>query len=301
VTRRRSTQTLLLLLLLLGAVGALPLYAAATYHPVAAAKAPNGSLFVLTAENTIFAVNMGLSSGAVAGQFSFSDGGIATDLAYGEVDGKGRLFVSSTFSTGQAVAGRVREFTTEGKLVESWTIQHVVAGVAFASVSKTIYFTSGDSPEIYSIAVHPKSSGQKSSAEFVGEVTGGSTLGALTMDPDEQNLYIADIRQGTVFSMSVSTHRVTRVCQVSTPQALLVDTTNQQLIVADSTRKQVVAFSLANPSAPPRVLAPEGSFKAPAGLAWWNAGHLLVADQNAGTVSLVDVGTAQRIYAVPIS
>lgn len=294
MTRRRCLHAAIPLLLLLAGAAPEPLLAA-TDHPVAAARAPHGSLFVLTAEHRVFAVNMSLSSGAVVASFPLPAGGIATDLAYGEVAGQGMLFISSTFSTGQAVVGKVQQFTTGGTPVQSWTTQHIVAGVAFAPATQTVYFTSGDSPEIYSIALQPKSS-----PHFVAEVTGGSSLGALTLDTAGQNLYIADIRQGSVFSMNLGTHKVAPVCQVSTPQALLVDSSDQQLIVADSTRRQVVDFSLRHPAAPKRVLAPAGTFDAPAGLAWWDPTHLLVADQNGSTVSMIDVGAAQRLYAVPV-
>jgi hypothetical protein len=292
VNRTRRIQAALLLL---AAIAVVPLRAT-TYHPIAAVRAPNGSLFVLTAEDTVFAVNMGLSSGSVAGHFAFKTAGILTDMAYGEVGGQAMLFVSSSFSTGQTVLGRVQEFTTAGQPVQTWTIQHVVAGLTFDSANQTVYFTSGDSPEIYAIAPQPKSS-----PRYVAEVAGSSKLGAITVDPSGQQFYIADVRQGTIFSMSVTGKGVAQVGQVGTPQALLVDSTGQQLIVADSTRKQVVALSLAKNPGAPRVLAPAGSFQGPAGLAWFDASHLLVADQNKATVSLVDVSAARLLYSLPIS
>ena len=294
MTRLRPWQGAFLHFLLMVGIAAEPLYAA-KYHPVAAAKAPNGSLFVLTAENTVFAVNMSLSSGSVAGHFFFRNAGIATDMTYGETAGQGMLFIGSNFSTGQVVLGRVQEFTTDGKLVQSWTIQHVVAGLTFDPARRTIYFTSGDSPEVYSISLQPKSA-----AHYVAEVTGGSKLGAITIDPSGQNLYIADVRQGTVFLMSVFTHRVMQVCQVGTPQALLVNSTDQQLIVADSTRKQVVAFSIVGAPGPLRAIAPAQKFQAPAGLAWWDGAHLLVADQEMGTISVIDSNTSQFLYSLPL-
>lgn len=294
MTQLRPWNTFFLHLLLLAGTATGPLYAA-KYHPIAAAKAPNGSLFLLTAENMVFAMNFTLSSGSVAGQFSFSNAGIVTDMTYGEDAGRGVLFIGSTFSTGQVIFGRVQEFTTEGKLLQYWTIQHIIAGLTFDPASRAVYFTSGDSPEVYSISLQAKSS-----ANYVAEVTGASKLGAITVDPSGQNLYIADPRQGAVFSMSVSTHKVVQVCQVGTPQALLVDSTGQLLIVADSTRKEVVTSSIAGPKGPVRVLAPAGSFQAPAGLAWWDNSHILVADQDLGTISMIDSNTATRLYWLPL-
>jgi hypothetical protein len=280
---------------LLGGPAAGPLFAA-KYHPIAAVKAPNGSLFVLTAEDTVFALNMSLTSGSVVAHFKFGTAGIVSDIAYGEVGGQPMLFIGDSYSTGQVVMGDVQEFTTDGQLVQSWIIRHVVAGLTFDSVSQTVYFTSGDSPEIYAISPRPKSS-----PRYVAEVTGSSKLGAIAIDSGRQQFYIADVRQGTVYSMSVTNHKVAQIGQVGTPQALLVDSMGQQLIVADSTRKQVVAFSLGANVGTLRVLAPAGSFQGPSGLAWWDASHLLVVDQEKGTISMVDVSAARLLYSLPIS
>ncbi|HEX4008132.1 MAG TPA: hypothetical protein VHX60_18305 [Acidobacteriaceae bacterium] len=267
----------------------------AAVHPVSAVRPDNGSVFVLGADGTVLAVNLSLNSGSVAGRFSTQTQGIVTDMAYGAIGGQPMLFIGSSFSTGHAVVGRVQEFTTAGRLVNTWSTSHVVAGLTFDPARQTVYFTSGDTPEVY--AIFPDS---KAAPHFVAEVTGSTRLGALAIDSAGQRLYIGDQSQGAVYAMNLLNHAVSRIGTVGTPQALLLDGTARQLYVADSTRRQVVAFALTGAAAQAHAIAPPGSFPAPAALAWGDAQHLIVADQTAGNLSLVDLSTGRILYQLPL-
>jgi DNA-binding beta-propeller fold protein YncE len=191
--------------------------------------------------------------------------------------------------------GRVQEFTTAGRLVQTWSTTHVVAGLTFDPARQTVYFTSGDSPEIY--AIFPDS---KAAPHFVAEVTGSTRLGALVIDSAGQRLFIGDQSQGTVYSLMLANHAVSRVGSVGTPQALLLDGGARQLYVADSTRRQIVSFALGGAAAAAHTVAPPGSFPSPAALAWGDPTHLIVADQNTGTLSLLEVSSGRVLYKLPL-
>jgi len=205
------------------------------------------------------------------------------------------LFVGSSFSTpGGVVQGRVQAFTTDGKPLRFWSTSHVVGGLAFDAGSQTLYFTSGDSPDVF--AISPLSD---ASPRFVGEVNGATKLGSITIDSARHQFYISDVDQSTVFSMSLSTRHVATIGRVGTPSALLMNMSGSQLIVADSARKQVIGLSVGDPNVAPHPLTPPRSFKGPSGLAWEDSSHLIVSDELAGSVTLLDA-TGKTMYSLTL-
>ena len=163
------------ILLVLAIVDTGSMLAEPPYHPIAAVQMTNGSAFVLTSEGSVFAANLSLTSGAVVSHFSFPLFGYLADMTYGNVGGQNLLFVASAFSTAGRVQGRVQAFTTGGKLVRTWATPHVVAGLTFDMAAQTVYFASGDSPEIYSISANSSGTG----ASFTAEVSGSLEAGLL--------------------------------------------------------------------------------------------------------------------------
>jgi hypothetical protein len=262
---------------------------------------PTGaSSFVLASEGSVLAANIGLTSGTVAGQFSFPLVGYVSDMTYGQIGGQTQLFVSSAFvtsaiSTPSLVRGRIQAFTTSGKPLQVWTTPHIVAGLAFDTATQTIYFTSGDSPEVYSVSVS-----SKEGPKFVTEVRGASKLGAVAVDSGRAVLYLSDVDSGSIFSVDLKTNKTATLTRVGTPQALALASDGSVLMVADSARKQVVSLNVASSKVIANPVTAVGSFKAPSGLAWWDVGHLIVADQQTGTLSLVEVASGKVLFSVPL-
>jgi len=268
------------LLVLITAVltGLLPAVAQ-KYHPIAATKPANGSLFVLASEGTVFAISLGPTSGQIVGRFNFALNGLASDMTYGVVGSQGVLFIGSSSATGQIIQGRVQEFTTDGRLLNTWTINHIVAGMTFDQNKQMVYFVSGDSPEIF--AINPNS--PKNGAVNVTGVNGATKLGPLTIDAASRNFYVADSNQGAVLGVDTQTHKTFPLGHLATPQALLLSNDQSQLIVADLSKRQIFAITLGTLPTTRAVTTPK-SFLEPDALAWWDATHLVVGDSNAGTV-----------------
>jgi len=263
-------------------------------HPVAAVRPPNGSVFLLTAENIVYAVNMTPAGGTVAGKFYFQTYGSPSDMTYGLVNSQAELFIASSYSLGGTVHGIVQAFTTDGHLLNSWNTSHIVGGLTFDSTSQLVYFTSADSAEVYSIAPQ-----NNAAPRYLNGVSGGSHLGSIAMDTGRNTLYIADLDQGSVFSMDMKTKKTTVLGKVGTPQALLMAMDGSTLIVADNARQQILSLPIGTVTSTAKPLTAANFFKAPTGLAWWDATHLIVADQVAGRVSLLDA-TGKILCFVPL-
>lgn len=257
--------------------------AATDYHPIAAAKGANGSIFLLTTEQTVLAVNLNQTSGAIVGHFTFALNGNPSDMTYGQVGAQEMLFIGSTSVFRGQVHGVVSAFTTDGHPIRSWNFfGHVVGGLTFDTANQTVYVASEDSAEVYSIS--PQSS---SAPRFVGGLALGAKLGSMAIDVPHQELYISDQAHGDLFSMNLATRSVRTLGRVGAPQALLMEMGGTLLIVADSARGQIVTLSVAGQPSAPHPLTPRRAFRAPAGLAWGEASQLIVADQTAGTVTLL--------------
>jgi len=268
----------------------IPFAAAAKEHPIAAAKPQNGSLFLLTHEGIVLAVNLDATKGSVVARFDCKLVGFPSDLAVGMIGSQEALFVASSWSTSVGmVQGRVQAFTTDGRLLQTWTLAHVIAGLAFDPEKQLLYITTGDTPEVYSITVQ-----SDASPRDVGEITGASKLGAIAVDGSRQQLYVADVDRGSVFSMDLGTSQVGPAGRVGTPQALLLDPGRTELLVADSSRGQILAIKLNSQGFQSVPITPPKAFRSPTGLAWFGSSQLLVADDDAGTVTLLDAaGHAQ--------
>ena len=293
MTRNHIASALASFVLALAA--AVPVHAAAPQpHPVALVKQPNGPIFVLTLEGAVLAVSMSLDRAQIVGRFSFPVTGYAADMAYGVVGGQQMLFIGTTSSAANGVLGSIFAFTTDGHLVKSWTIRHVIAGVAFDNASQTLYVSSGDSPELYSIA--PQS---KAGPQFVASVPGSTHLGSMAIDDQRHTLYLCDVDQGAIFAMQKQPRSIVAIGRVTTPQALTLTPDNTALFIADSGRKQVVSLSLGPSKMPMRNFTPPYSFKTPSGLAYIDATHLAVADQLDSSISLFDA-SGKKLYTLPI-
>jgi DNA-binding beta-propeller fold protein YncE len=272
----------------------MPVTGAVKNHPIAAAKPANGSLFVVTAEGTVYAINLGLKSGSVAGHFSLPVQALPSDMTYGTVNAQPTLFIPSSYTIGSRVNGQVKAYSAAGAESGSWNIAHVITGIAIDQSRDTIYFTSGDSPEIYALSTQ-----SKSAPHFVCEVNGAVHLGAIAVDGAGQKAYVADIDAGTVYAVDLQSHHSEPIASISKPQAFALSADGSQLFVADAAKKRLVAINLKAPQQAPRILTPTG-LQSPSGLAWVDATHLAVTDQQTGAVLVVDLsGTLLYSVALP--
>lgn len=277
----------LALLLSLLASFSLSVFAQPAWHPIAATRADNGSLFLLTSEGDVVAVNLTATSGSVVGHFAFHALGNAVDMTLGSVNSRPALFIAFNTEISAVPSGRVVALTTEGKTITFWSSPAgTIGGLTFDPSSQTLYFTSGIKPEVFSLKAQPKAQ-----PHFVGSIIGAQKLGPLTVSPDQQRLFITDA-QGDIFYLDLEKTLQPQglLGHTRVPQAVLVSPSAAIVYVADSGTGQIVALA-ARPkmAAVAPNLTPPGTFRAPSGLAWLDPSHLIVADQRRASVYVVDL------------
>jgi DNA-binding beta-propeller fold protein YncE len=270
----------------------LPILSAQSWHPIAAAEASNGILFLLTSEKSVLAVNLTKSSGSIVGRFSFQILGNPVDMALGTFNSQPALFIASNYAVGSTFEGQVTAFTTDGQSLTFWTFRLPINGITFDATGSTIYFTSGN--EVYAL-----SPVLKSQASFVGTISGAQNFGPLTIAAGIHTLYIADA-QGDIFHMDLTakSHPSGVLGHTQLPQALLVSSPASTVYVADGGASQVVTFpTVSTKPASPHSFTPRGSFPNPCGLAWLDPAHLIVADQRNGSVTVLDAA-GHSVYSM---
>ena len=292
----RRVFSLPALLVLLSCFAA-PIAAAQTWHPIAAAKTPGSSLFLLTSEGQVVALNLTASSGSVVGHFAFHILGNPVDMTMGTFNSQPALFIASNNVVSGVPQGRIVAFTTEGRRIADWPFQGLVGGLTFDIPSQTLYFSSGSEPDVYQLSPQPGARPQR-----VASVSGAQKLGPLAIGPKHERLFLSDA-QGDIYFMGIagSAHRVGPLGHTRVPQAVLVSPSAQVLYIADSGTGQIVALP-AGPKMPavsPN-FTPPGSFPNPSGLAWLDPAHLIVADQRNGSVYIVDL-SGKIVATIPLS
>lgn len=270
----------------------LPVLFGQSWHPIAAAEASNGILFLLTSEKNVLAVNLTKTSGSIVGHFSFNTLGNPVDMALGTLNSQPALFIASNYAVGGTLQGQVAAFSTDGQSLIFWTFRSPINGLTFDPTSPTLYLTSGN--QVYALSPVPKSQ-----PLLVGGISGAQNFGPLTIAPSLHMLFISDA-QGDIFHMDLTakSHPSGVLGHAQLPQALLVSSPASSVYVADGGASQVVTFPvvLAKP-ANPGSFTPRGSFPNPCGLAWLDPSHLIVADQRNGSVTVLDA-TGHTVYSM---
>lgn len=273
----------------------LPVLSAQSWHPIAAAEASNGILFLLTSEKSVLAVNLTKTSGSIVGRFSFQILGNPVDMALGTLNSQPALFIASNYAVGSSLQGQVTAFTTDGQSLTFWTFRLPINGITFDATGSNIYFTSGN--EVYALSPVPESQ-----ANLVGTVSGAQNFGPLTIAPSIHTLFISDA-QGDIFHMDLTakSHPSGVLGHTQLPQALLVSSPASTVYVADGGASQVVTFPAATANAArPHSFTPRGSFPNPCGLAWLDPTHLIVADQRKGSVTVLDA-SGHTVYSMVLN
>jgi hypothetical protein len=265
-------------------------------RPIAATKPSNGSLFILTAEGGVYAINLTATSESLVGHFALPSFGYPSDMTYGKVKSQPALFVAISSPTQTAFKGKIQAFSTDGHPIKSWTSRNSISGLGYDVANSVIYFTSADSSEVYSI-----STVDGSGPTVLCEVRGSRRLGSLSVDSARQLLYVADFDGGAVYMIDLKTKHANLLSgALGKPQALLLSSDGSQLLIADSAKKQVSTILLPVVATTPRILAKDSSFRSPSGLAWSDFGQVIVADDQANSVFLLDEnGSVIYVLAIP--
>jgi len=261
----------------------LPVLFGQTWHPIAAAEASNGILFLLTSEKNVLAVNLTKTSGSIVGHFSFNTLGNPVDMALGTLNSQPALFIASNYAVGGTFQGQVVAFSTNGQPLTFWTFRSPISGLTFDSTTPTLYLTSGN--EVYALPPVPNSV-----VSSVGSIPGAQNLGPLAIASSMHMLFISDA-QGDIFHMDLTakSHPSGVLGHTQLPQALLISSSASTVYIADGGASQVVTFpAMSAKAASPGNFTPRGSFPNPCGLAWLDPAHLIVADQRKGSVTVLD-------------
>ena len=212
-----------------------------------------------------------------ASSFSLPDWHVPSDIASTVNNGQPALFVAL------AVQGRgfVSQYTLDGKVVLTWNTGYVPSGLDFDPRTDTVYVANSSSPDVYAINANDKGGGV---AHFA-EVVGAGQLGPVIVDETHNQLLIGDVRNGEVYSLSLTTHKSHLLAGAfRSPQALLLSPDHTKVYVADAGGRAVYQLDLSRASNKPLVFSKAMEFKEPVGLALLSDGYIAVADDRADAV-----------------
>lgn len=254
---------------------------AINYHPIAASRLDHGSVFILTDEGTVLAVNVGSESAVVVGMFDLDVRGAATDMCLSNAGGQYRLYVASTSSPGNTFQGWIQEFSTDGKIGRSWPSRRGVSGLACSREDSLLYLSTSDDSAIYAIDL----SKLKTDSKYVSDLS-GYKIGAIAVS--QTTLYAADVDKGVVVSKVRNGRSTSIVAKAARPQALLLSPDQHTLYIADAGRGQIIKVVTDNAKPATQVALPASSMRAPIGLAMGDDDRIVVVDQQLGQLFVLD-------------
>jgi hypothetical protein len=253
-------------------------------HPIALDALPSTGLIVLGVKGTVYELRGSMGRYSIASSFRIPVNQSPVDLTLAQINKEFYIFVASNITSGLGDAGRVTEYTLDGRVVQYWAVRGICAGIDFDGATHTVYFASSSHNEILTIKFNPNGNTEVSS---LGEISQVTQVGPLAYDALGAKIYAGDIASGGIYAFDL----VTKKSSVFAPRfgsvtALRVGSAGRKLIAADSRHNQVVVFDL-NGRPQPRVLPIVAKLKHPSGLALVDSGLLAVCDSDLGLIFFV--------------
>jgi len=236
---------------------------------------PASDLFALTPSQVIALHDDGQKLSPV-GSFTLPATESPSDLVVGLINGQVSILVSGS---NPVSGGFVTLYTSAGKQLNSWSSAHRACGMDYDG-GHTIFFASCDTNEIYQANLQVGTQ-----TTFVGEVAGAHHLGPLIVDNARGRLLVGEVDNGEVYDMDMKSHHSRLFAQgLGTPQAFTFSSSQQQLLVADSSRRKIYRLDLTATSPPPVEFGVSPQFQEPDGVALLAGGRVAVADDRANAI-----------------
>jgi len=188
------------------------------------------------------------------------------------------MYWAAAAQTSQMVSGVIAEYDLDGTQLHDWHFPgHVFRGMTIDPSNQIMYLTDGTSLSIYKLDL--KAALGKIQPEFFAHVAGASLLGPIALDAASGTVFVGDLEQGNIYSVSVSDHRSRRlVSSLGVPAGLAFDKTSHRLLIADAAKKCVWQVDV-NAVGPVPVRLPKGpEFREPRGVAVSAGPKVWVAD-----------------------
>jgi hypothetical protein len=201
---------------------------ASDLHPIAADQFRNGSIFVLTKEGIVLAINLTDNSGKIVGSFDSKVPGYLTDMVICGPQDAPMLYIASTIATSAGSQALISQFSTDGKAGKYWPVLQVVGGLGCDKESKKLYFSSSRASELYVIDLAKKDD----NPHFVKEIAGASNLGTIAIA--NAHAYVADRGLGTVFFVDLAKGGPKSLVEVNGPNSLVVAPDESSLLIGGS-------------------------------------------------------------------
>jgi DNA-binding beta-propeller fold protein YncE len=257
-------------------------------QPIALDALPSVGLIVLGNRGTVYHLQGTAGQYRMAGSFHIPVNEYPVDLTLAQISREFYIFVTSNMTSsssgGRAGAGRVTQYTLEGRVVNYWDVWGVCAGIDFDGATHTVYFAKSDRQEIVTIKF---SAGGKSEVSSVGEIPQGTQIGPLAFDASAAKVYVADVASGGIYVFDLATKRTnTFATRLGNVTALRFIPAKRQLIAADAQRRKIVAFDT-NGKTKPSALPIAAPLRHPSGLAIVEGNLLAVCDSDSGRIFFV--------------
>jgi hypothetical protein len=190
------------------------------------------------------------------------------------------VFVAAQSSRG----GSVFQYDLDGRLLSTWTAQHILSGLDFDKSANTIYVASYDRPEILCSPI----SNRGGILQECGEIIGARQLGPVIVDTSRGQLLVGEVQNGEIYSLDLKTHKSRLLTgNLGSPQGLLLSADSKQLLIADAIRRKIYRLDLSRPTAAPVEFSSESVFREPVGLALLSSGSIVVADDRANALFIL--------------
>jgi SMP-30/gluconolaconase/LRE-like protein len=258
-------------------------------NPVALGVFGSGELAVLDSRQGLFVLNPDSEAGRllVGGFGVFAPWDVGVDRMEG---GGENVFLTMNPRQSSSLKPRLARFDTLGNKTGEWGLPRGytnLTGLAIDSKGGIAYVAGTRPPEIYRLALTRSPRPNATLTWFAG-VRGAKTLGAMVLDLKRGRLLIADPYQGIIYSMDlIRKSSDVFVEKLGRPDALILDSATDRLLVADSLGKRILTVNLKENNPKPKYFARGRGFSEPRGLAFGPEGSLWVADEEAEAIFLI--------------
>ena len=256
----------------------------AQVDPAGVAAAPSGDLFLLEVNGKVSLLTSQADQQHPRELFRTSTMYNPVDIAASTDGSEVYLFVVQWHSILSQPTWIIDEYSSNGNRVATWkrTSEDVYSGVTVDSQRQIVYLAKAWSGEIHWMSVHQSA---HNNPTYLMSVFATTSLGALAVDEQKQQLFVADPLKGQLYVADLARKTARLLCSgVGEPAALAYDRTRQKLYVADRARGRIWQIAPDAAASKPTVFSPANILHNPTGVATDKQGFVWVGDAGAHAV-----------------